>query len=141
MIIKRKLFAKISGTPKKIRDVQYVVSKKIFPKKSHRKLAEKAIKSGRTVEAIENYTRTHTPGQALADGIGVVAKNPAATGTWAATSLLPVPSTLLSVAAEKGARKIPAYAKATDKIQARYDRGNVKRTIESIGNSIAMIPI
>ena len=140
MIIKRKLFARLAGNPRKIRNIRYVVSRRLNPKGSSRKAAEKAVQLGRKAEAAEAYVKTATLGKMLADGVGYVGSHPVQT----AASVIPVPLTSVWLAppAEKAAQKfLPGYAPFTNTIKTKYNGSRFRRVVESAGNTLAAIPM
>lgn len=138
MIIKRKLFAKISGVPRLSRNIAYRIFKK---KSSPVAAAKKAVELGRKAEQAQVYVTTTTLGQKLADTVGFIGQHPAGTVIWAGTSFLPVPSTILSIGAEKAAQKVPIYRKATDFMKTGYNNSPIKNIITSAGNTLAAMPM
>ena len=123
----------MSGLPRTARNITYKVLGKT-PKS-----ARKAVKVGKGVQQTQDYLHTTTPGEALADGVGFVAKHPVQTSL----SIAPIPasSVWLAPPAEKVARKfIPGYSRATDAVKRNYDKGKVRRIVSSFGNALAALP-
>lgn len=140
MIIKRKLFARLAGSSRKVRNIRYAVSRRLNPNGSSRKAAEKAIQLGRKAEVAEAYVRTTTPGKMLADGVGYVGSHPVQT----AASAIPVPLTTVWLAppAEKAAQKyLPGYTPFTNAVKTKYNGSRFRRVVESAGNTLAAIPM
>ena len=133
MILKRKLFARMSGLPRTTRNITY----KILG--GTPKAARKAVKVGKGVHQTQAYLYTTAPGEMLADSVGLVAKHPIQTSL----SVIPIPasSVWLAPPAEKAARKfIPGYSRATDAVKSKYDKGKVRRVVSSFGNALATLP-
>lgn len=139
MIIKRKLFSKLKGAPRKIRNIRYGISKSLGHNNS-RKAAEKAINLGRKAEKAELYIRTSTPGKMMADGVGYFGSHPIQTALTVAP--IPASSVTIAPAAEKAAQKyLPGYAPITNGIKNKYNGSVIRRAIESAGNAIVAVPM
>ena len=127
MIIKRKLYSKISGLPKAVRNISYKVGGKTP------KAARKAVKLGRDVKKAELYLKT-TPEHKM---VGDFGKFTSAHPIQASATIGTFP---MSGAAVEGVlQKFKPYKKATNWTGAQYEK-HLRKPVEGITRAVINMP-
>ena len=123
MIIKRKLYSKIKGLPKVVRDTRYLVGGK------SPKAARKAVELGRKTENAGIYLRT-TPGEKMVgDFMGFASKKP----VQAVASALTFPTSGAII--EGALQRIGPYKKLTGWTGQQYEK-HLRKPVENIAKSV-----
>lgn len=163
MIIKRKLYSKIKGLPKAVRNTRYIVGGKTPT------AARKAVKLGRDTERViegskkrvintavetmgkankvKSYLSTTAPDRIAGDAVGKLVKAPVATIGTTAGYVVPavggpfVPgTTAASAAADAFIRnKVPGYGKATNWAGKQYEK-HLRKPVEGMARVVTNMP-
>jgi len=127
MIIKRKLYSKISGFPRVARNIRYKLGRK------SPKAAKKAITLGRKAERAGAYLRTSTPEQLTGDFGSFSFKHPVQAGmtvaTWPASG----------AAVEGVLQKFKPYKEVTKWTGTQYER-YLRKPVEGITKTVINMP-
>ena len=131
MIIKRKLYSKLSGLPRIARNMSYKVMRKVPGIKKN--AAEKAINMGRKTEKAGMYLRTTAPEKMIGDFGSLGSRRPIQT----AGSVMTFP--VSASAAEGFFQKFGPYNKLTSWTGAQYER-HLRKPVEGIAKTVINMP-
>lgn len=119
---------------------------KLAPKKSNVRVAREAIQlrknlpaaiKGRALDtAIGVVKKAETfkyyPGRAVDSALEGILSRPAGVAAYGATAMLPVPSSLIAIGVETGARQHPGYNKLTSRLVEGYQKSGIPEKLKRI---------
>ena len=127
MIIKRKLYSKIKGLSKVVRNTRYVVGKKTPT------AARKAVKLGRKVEAAKTYLKTTPAEKMVGDFGGFVSHRP----VQAAATIATFPAS--GAVVEGALQKVGPYRRITNWTGGVYEK-HLRKPVEDMTHVITNMP-
>lgn len=109
---------------------------KLAPKKGKIQIARESInlKNNLRPSAIKSAARNvmEKPGHYINRGVEYALSSPAGAAAYGATAVLPVPSSLIAIGVETGARRIPGYEKLTRKVVDGYRKSGIPEKLNTV---------